>query len=75
MSKSVVIEEDRLYTVEDVEARCGLKERKIRELAADPACPLKFVWPRHGRKKVCTAAVLRAFLAWMVSEDDVKAGV
>ncbi|MCO5172447.1 MAG: hypothetical protein M9894_39625 [Planctomycetes bacterium] len=67
-----IVDDLRLFTLEDVGERTHLGASVLRDLSRDPRCPLKFVRPRHGRSKVCSAAVLRAFLLWLISEDDVR---
>jgi hypothetical protein len=73
MSRKLVVDESRLYRLEDVAERVHLGERVLRDLVKDPACPLKLVKPRHGRQPVCTGVVLGAFLEWLVSEDAPRA--
>lgn len=62
----------RLYTKADVGVRAHLSERRLEDLASRPDCPLKFVQPRHGKAKVCNAQVLQAFLAWLLTEPDIR---
>jgi hypothetical protein len=73
MSRNLVVDESRLYRLEDVAERVHLGERVLRDLVKDPACPLKLVKPRHGRHPVCSGRVLAAFLEWLIAEDPPRA--
>ena len=65
---------DRLLSKRDVAKRAQLSERRIEVLAAMPDCPLKFVQPRHGVRKVCTPQNLERFLFWLIDEPRPQAG-